>query len=83
MTKCDDRMSSRAVFPIAAEEVLTEEEAVKFLRLDSAGVKHPARTLARYAKQGLLRRTQVGPYVRYLKSELVAFLHRQTEVNPR
>lgn len=81
--KRDDRMSSLAEgFPPDAERVLTDEEAAAFLRLDQTE-SDPLRTLRYYREKGLLRATQIGRHVRYLQSELVAFVRRQTEVNPR
>lgn len=64
-------------------ELLTEEEAIRYLRLDIIDVENPEDTLRRYRKQGLVRGTQVGKCVRYRRSELEAFLARITENNPR
>ena len=64
-------------------DLLTEEEALRYLRLDIIEVEHPHETLRRYRKQGLIRGTQVGKCVRYLKTELERFLSRITENNPR
>lgn len=64
-------------------ELLTEEEAIRYLRLDIIDVENPEETLRRYRKQGLVRGTQVGKCVRYRRSELEAFLGRITENNPR
>ena len=64
-------------------ELLTEEEAIRFLRLDSIGVENPANTLRYYRKKGLLRATQVGKCVRYRRIELERLLDRLTEANPR
>lgn len=46
-------------------ELLTEEEAIRYLRLDLVDVENPDETLRRYRKQGLIRGTQVGKCVRY------------------
>ena len=51
-------------------ELLTEEEAVRYLRLDIIDIEEPAETLRRYRKQGLIRGTQVGKCVRYRRAEL-------------
>ena len=59
-------------------DLLTEEEAVKFLRLDECNSKKPEMTLAYYRSEGLLRGTKVGKRLRYLKSELLNFLAVQT-----
>ncbi len=61
-------------------DLLTEQEAVKFLRLDDGGTKDPGKTLAYYRSESLLRGTQVGRKVRYLKSELMKFLNLQTQM---
>lgn len=60
-------------------DVLTEEEAVRFLRLDDGGTKHPATTLEYYRSEELLKGTRVGKRLRYLKSELLNFLEIQTQ----
>ena len=57
-------------------DLLTEEEAIRYLRLDDA--KDPAQTLYRYRQKGLLKGTQVGRWVRYRRSELEKFLDNQT-----
>lgn len=64
-------------------DLLTEEEAIRYLRLDIIDVESPADTLRRYRKQGLVRGTQVGKCVRYRRTELERFLDRITENNPR
>lgn len=64
-------------------ELLTQEEAIRYLRLDLVDVENPDETLRRYRKQGLIRGTQVGKCVRYRRKELEAFLDRITENNPR
>lgn len=64
-------------------ELLTEDEAVRYLRLDGIRVEAPADSLRYYRKKGLLRATQVGKSVRYRRIELERFLERLTEYNPR
>ncbi len=64
-------------------ELLTEEEAIRFLRLDAIDVEDPANTLRYYRKKGLLRATQVGKCIRYRRVELEKLLDRLTEANPR
>jgi hypothetical protein len=64
-------------------EVLTGEEAIRYLRLDQMAVKDPAGTLAYYRRRGMLRGTQVGKCVRYRRVELERFLDLLTEKNPR
>ena len=64
-------------------ELLTEEEAIRFLRPDAIAVEDPASTLRYYRKKGLLRATQVGKCIRYRRVELENFLEKITEENPR
>ena len=59
-------------------ELLTEQEAIKFLRLDSDGPQHPELTLQHYRKEGLLKATRVGKRLRYLRTELLKFLEEKT-----
>ena len=61
-------------------DLLTENEAIRFLRLDEGGTKHPETSLAYYRSEGLLRATRVGKRLRYLKSELLSFLDQQTKI---
>ena len=62
---------------------MTEDEAVRYLRLDLIDVEDPAGTLTYYRKTGKLRGTQVGKCVRYRRVELDRLLDRLTEGNPR
>ncbi|MBN2272205.1 MAG: helix-turn-helix domain-containing protein [Sedimentisphaerales bacterium] len=64
-------------------ELLTEEEAIRYLRLDSMNVEDPASTLRYYRKKGFLRATQVGKSIRYRRIELERLLDRLTQDNPR
>lgn len=64
---------------VPAPEVLTEEEAIQFLRLDQDGPKNPQITLQYYREQGLLRACQIGKRLRYTKVELLRFLEIMTE----
>lgn len=59
---------------VPVPELLTEDEAIVFLRLDVDGPKHPAKTLARYRDLGLLKATRVGRRLRYRIEDLRAFL---------
>ena len=56
-------------------EVLTEQEAIEFLRLDD-GPKHPEVTLQYYRSEGLLRGIKIGRRLRYTKTEMLRFLER-------
>jgi len=70
--------------PIPCPELLTEEEAIRYLRLDTIrGLRNPGETLARYRAVGLLRGTQVSKSVFYRRIELDRFLDRLTSENPR
>jgi len=70
--------------PVPCPELLTEEEAVRYLRLDTiTGLKNPTQTLARYRAAGMLRGTQVSKSVFYRRVELDRFLERLTNENPR
>ncbi len=60
-------------------ELLTEQEAIKFLRLDDGNTQKPSLTLQYYRSEGFLRATKVGKRLRYLKSELMNFLNILTE----
>ena len=64
-------------------ELLTEDEAVRYLRLDQIGTDDPAGALRYYRKKGLLRATQVGKCIRYRRVELDRLLEQLTETNPR
>jgi len=55
-------------------DVLTREEAVRYLRLDSARTKDPGRTLDRYRHLGLLRAVRIGRCYRFPRAELDRFL---------
>ena len=59
-------------------EVLTEQEAIEFLRLND-GPKHPKTTLQYYRSEGLLRGIKVGRRLRYTKTEMLRFLERLSE----
>ena len=63
--------------------VLTADEAIRYLRLDTMGLKNPQLTLDRYRRSGRLRGTQVSKRVVYLQEELDRFLRRLTDENPR
>lgn len=64
-------------------ELLTEEEAIRYLRLDGIDIEDPANTLRYYRKKGLLQATQVGKCIRYRRIELERLLDKLTESNPR
>lgn len=60
-------------------EVMTQAEAIRYLRLDEVNIKDPAATLRHYREMGLLRATRVSRSIRYLRSELQRFLEQQTQ----
>lgn len=64
-------------------EVLTEEETVEFLRLDTDGPANPSLTLKHYRDKGLLRPTRIGKKNRYSKKELLHFIDQMTEKTNR
>ncbi len=64
-------------------DLLTQEEAIRYLRLDTVNVNDHSSTLQRYREKGLLRATQVSKRLFYRKVELDRFLERLTETNPR
>ena len=61
-------------------ELLTEDEVIRFLRLDNIDTEDPANTLRYYRNKGLLRATQVGKCIRYRRIELERFLERLTKI---
>jgi len=69
--------------PQPCPELLTEEEAIRYLRLDTVKIDNPGETLKRYRDQGLLRGTQVSKRIFYRRVELDKFLERVTEENKR
>jgi len=51
-------------------ELLTEEEAIRYLRLDVDGPKNPKGTLKYYRDKGILKGVRVGKNLRYPRKEL-------------
>jgi hypothetical protein len=64
-------------------EVMTEQEAIRYLRLDLIEIQNPGDTLAYYRRKGLLHGTQIGKCVRYRRVEIERFLDAITQSNPR
>ena len=66
--------------PEPCPELLTTEEAVRYLRLDGDdGPKNPEDTLCYYREKGLLTGVKVGRPIRYRRVDLDEFLARQAE----
>ncbi len=63
-----------------APYVLTEADLVRMLRLDC---QDPYQAIYRYRRRGQLKGTQVGKQVRFLLPDVVKFLDRAREENPR
>ena len=63
--------------------VLTEQEAIRFIRLDLISVKNPDATLRRYRKDGLLQAVQISKAICYTRPELIKFVKKLMEQNPR
>jgi hypothetical protein len=64
-------------------DLLTEEEAIRYLRLDTIDIKNPADTLRRYREMNMLRGTQISKKVFYRRSELDQLITNLTNANPR
>jgi len=69
--------------PEPCPELLTTEEAIRYLRLDVGGTQRPDLTLRRYRELGLLRATRIGRRILYRRVELEAFLARKTAECPK
>ena len=69
--------------PEPCPELLTEGEAIRYLRLDTVGIAKPAESLRYYREKGVLRATQVSKRLFYRRVELDRLLDRLTESNPR
>jgi len=67
----------------ATPDLLTLDEAARYLRLDMIHTKHPGETLRRYRNEYGLRAVQVGRQVLFPRAELQKFIEKQMELNPR
>ena len=89
MDSTDNKILAFAVLPdgnggfTPCPELLTEDEAIRFLRLDTVNIKDPAATLRRYRDAGLLRAVQISKKIFYPRAELELFVMRLMEQNPR
>ena len=60
-------------------DLLTEDEAIKFLRLDTDNIKNPKGTLKYYRDKGQLRGARIGNNYCYAKNELLSFIEKATD----
>jgi len=60
-------------------DLLTEAEAIRYLRLDTIGHKNPSNTLRYYREKHKLRATKVGKGLFYTRKELGRFIEQLTE----
>jgi len=58
--------------------LLTEEEAIRYLRLDTLGRKDPGKTLQYYRERGFVRPTRISNVNFYLRGSLDEFLATMT-----
>ncbi len=56
--------------------VMTEVEAIKYLRLDVDGPKNPSNTLKYYRDRGFLHGVRIGRNLRYPRTELDAMVQK-------
>lgn len=57
-------------------ELLTEDEAIRYLRLDVNGPRNPIGTLKYYRDQGVLRGVRIGRNLRYPRKELDCMIEK-------
>lgn len=60
-------------------DLLTENEAIRYLRLDMDGPGNPEGTLKYYRDKGVLRAVRVGRKLRYPRKELDSMVDRLLE----
>ena len=63
-----------------APYVMTAQDAIRFLRLDTNDTKHPELTLDYYQKEGLLRPVTIGKTRKYPLPELLRFIERLSQL---
>lgn len=66
-----------------APYLLTQDEAIRFLRLDECGVRFPAESFRNLRNKYHLQAVQVGKGVRFPLPELLNVLERMQQENPR
>jgi hypothetical protein len=62
-------------------ELLTENEAIRYLRLDIDGPHNPNGTLKYYRDQGVLRAVRIGRNLRYPRKELDLMVEKLLDRN--
>ena len=61
-----------------APSVMTEDEFIRWLRLDALGIRNPKRTLDYYKAKGMLRGTHISNRCVYSQEEGLDFLRKLT-----
>jgi hypothetical protein len=64
-------------------DLLTEQEAIRYLRLDEVNISNPSATLRRYRNTGRLRAVQISKRVLYPLGSLKEFISVQQEATLR
>ncbi len=65
---------------VPAPYVMTAQDAIRFLRLDTNDTKHPESTLDYYQKEGLLYPVTIGKTRKYPLPELLRFIERLSQL---
>ena len=60
-------------------EILTEQEVIRYLRLDMNGPQNPSGTLKFYRHKGFLRGIRIGRNLRYPRQELDRMIEKMLE----
>ena len=68
---------------VPCPDLLTQAEAILYLRIDTVNVKNPDATLRAYRKNGYLRAVQISKGLFYPRAELERFIENLIEKNPR
>ena len=73
-----NNQNNQAILPdgTPCPSVMTEAEAIKYLRLDVDGPKNTSNTLKYYRDRGILNAVRIGRNLRYPRSELDAMVQR-------
>jgi hypothetical protein len=81
--------STQAILPdgnggfVPCPELLMEQEAIRYLRLDIDNTPNPERTLTHYRNQGQLLAIKIGRKNKYRRQDLDAFLATKSECKKR